>query len=229
MEALVTDDGKKMSGAVVEVYRDGKFVEKVLTDGKGRADIPMAVGGVYTITISGKNKITKKIEVNTKNVPADLSDPIYYPAEVNIFNKLDGLDYSILDKPIGKVSYSEEYGDFSADESHTKAVQASLKKLTKDYLAQKEKELLKEKENQRLYDIAIKIADKAFAEERWEEAEVEYKKAEQLMPIETYPSFQLAELKSKLIEVKKLNAKYDQAIAAAESAEKEKELCYSYF
>lgn len=223
MEALVTDDGKKMSGAVVEVFRNGKFVEKVLTDGKGRADIAMSAGFVYTITISGNGMITKKIEVDTKSTPTDLSEPLYYPAEVDIFNKVDGIDYSILNQPIGKIAFNPELGDFSADESHTKKVQSALKKMTQDYMAKKAQALAAAKGNKKLYDAAIKIADKAFAEEKWEEAEVDYKKAAEYMPLEMHPQFQLAELKTKLIEIRKLNAKYDQAIKAAEAAEKAKD------
>ncbi len=223
MEALVTDDGKKMSGAVIEVFKNGKFVEKVKTDGKGRADIPMDAGGVYTITISGEGKILKKIEVDTKNTPADLNEPLFYPAEVDIFDKVDGIDYSILNQPIGKITFDPEYGDFSADASHTKKVQSALKKMTDDYMTQKAEVLKNEKENQKLYDAAVKIADKAFANEKWEEAEVEYKKAAALMPTEMHPQFQLAELKTKLIEIRKKNEKYNQAIVAAEAAEKAKD------
>ena len=223
MEALVTDDGKKMSGAVIEVFKNGKFVEKVKTDGKGRAYIPMDAGGVYTITISGEGKILKKIEVDTKNTPADLNEPLFYPAEVDIFDKVDGIDYSILNQPIGKITFDPEYGDFSADASHTKKVQSALKKMTDDYMTQKAEVLKNEKENQKLYDAAVKIADKAFANEKWEEAEVEYKKAAALMPTEMHPQFQLAELKTKLIEIRKKNEKYNQAIVAAEAAEKAKD------
>ncbi|MCB0803482.1 MAG: hypothetical protein KDB74_10315 [Flavobacteriales bacterium] len=224
MEMIVTDDGKKMSGAEIQVFRDGRFVEKVLTDGKGRADIPMDKGGVYTISISGNGMVTKKIEVNTKNTPGDLTEPIIYPAEVDIFPKLEGLNYNILNQPIGKIAFNSEYGDFSADEGHTKQMQSELKKLTENYIAKKAQEASNEKEKQKQYDEAIKIADKAFAAEEWEKAEAEYKKAAAILPVETYPSFQLAELKTKLIAIRKGNERYDQAMQAAKQAESAKDI-----
>lgn len=218
MELLITDDGRKMNGAEIQVYRNGQFVEKVLTDAKGRADIPMSPDGVYTISVSGKNMITKKIEVNTKGV-SGITETIYYPAEVDIFPKLDGLNYDILREPIGKVAFDPGAGDFRADADYTKQRQRALQQLTEDYIAKKEEEAAKAKENQKLYDEAIKVADKAFNSQDWELAEKEYKKAAALMPIETYPSFQLAELETKLIKIRATNEKYDKAMAAAQSAE----------
>ena len=220
MEMVVTEDGKKRGGAEVNVYRDGQFVEKVLTDDRGLADIPMKPGGVYTIEIGGnQGLIKKKLEINTKNVPAeDLSGETFFPAEVDIFKKLDGLDYNILNKPIGKIMYDPSIAGFDADRGYTKQMKSQLEELQENYLAKKEEEAKREEQKQELYDEAIKKADKALKSEQWEEAEKYYKEAAELMPIETYPTFQLAELETKLIKIRETNERYDDAIGKAEAA-----------
>jgi len=225
MEFKVTDEGARLPAAEINVFRDGKFVEKVYTDGKGNADIPMDPGGIYTIEIGGSDGfVKKKLEVNTKSVPAGAAEgDQFLPAEVELFQKIEGLDYHVLDEPIGKFLYSEDFGGFDVDLDYTKQRKKALDQLEKDFLAQKAKEAESQKERERQYAEAIKIADKAFATEDWEKAEQEYLRAEKLNPLETYPSFQLAELKSKLIELREVNKKYDEAIQKADAADAAKD------
>lgn len=221
MELQVTDEGKSLSGAEIQVYRNGSLKETVLTDGKGKADIPMDPNGEYTIEVGGNHgMIKKKISVSTKGVPPDKAKgDIFYPAEVELFKKLDGMDMSILDKPIGKIFYDPEYGDFGVDRKHTEQVQKKLEELKDDYLAKKDREEKLQKEKKKEYDQLIKVADKAFSKEEWEAAKKAYEKAAELIPMETYPSFQLAELETKIIKINETDKKYDEAIAKAEAAE----------
>jgi len=219
LEVVVTDEGKRMSGAEIKVYKGGTLVETVLTNSKGEADIPMNPNGDYSIEIGGnKGVIKKKLSVNTNNVPAGAAKgDQYFPAEVDLFKKVEGLDYEILEKPIGKILYDPDVG-FDVDVAYTKHQKSALDKLQKEFLAQKAKEAADGKEKKKQYDAAVKIADKAFADEKWETAEEYYKKANAILPEELHPSFQLAELNSKLIEIRELNKKYDAAIAKADAA-----------
>ena len=222
MEMAVTDEGKKMAGAEIKVYKNGSLVETVLTDGKGLADIPCDPNAIYTIEVGGnKGLVKKKIEVNTKGVaPEGAKGDVFFPATVELFKKIEGMDISILDKPIGKIRYDPEYGDFDSDAAYTKSVQKQLADLEKDFLAKKAADQAKKANAQKEYDAAIKIADKAFASEDWEKAAEQYRIAEKVNPdpLETYPSFQLAELKTKLIKIDADNKRYNEAIAKAEAA-----------
>ena len=222
MEMAVTDEGKKMAGAEIKVYKNGSLVETVLTDGKGLADIPCDPNAIYTIEVGGnKGLVKKKIEVNTKGVaPEGAKGDVFFPATVELFKKIEGMDISILDKPIGKIRYDPEYGDFDSDAAYTKSVQKQLADLEKDFLAKKAADQAKKANAQKEYDVAIKIADKAFASEDWEKAAEQYRIAEKVNPdpLETYPSFQLAELKTKLIKIDADNKRYNEAIAKAEAA-----------
>lgn len=219
MELTVTNDGKRMDGAVVELRKGGSLVKSFKTDSRGDVDVPLDPNGNYEISISGNGMIKKKIAVNTQGVPPeDLKGEYYFPAEVDIFPKLEGLDYKVLDQPIGKIGYVAKNQSFDADLDYTKQRKAALDKLQADYLDQKEREAELAAQKQKEYDAAIKAADKAFSQEQWELAEKEYKKAAELKPIETYPSFQLAELETKLIKLREAAKNYDEAIRLADQA-----------
>lgn len=219
MEMVVTNDGKKMEGATVEVRKNGSLVKSYTTDSKGAIDVPVGPNGIYELSISGPGLIKKKLEVNTTNVPPDMiKGNAYFSPTVDIFPKVEGLDFKILDEPIGKVKYDPEFGGFEADLDYTKRQKAALDKLQSDYEKQKANEAKMQAQKQKDYDAAIKLADKAYNSEQWEVAEAEYKKAAAILPIETYPSFQLAELETKLIKIRETNAKYDEAIQLADAA-----------
>jgi len=224
MEITVTNDGKKMDGATVELRKGGALVKTLKTDGRGDVDVPLDPDGDYVISITGNGLINKKIAVNTKGVPPeDLEGQYYFPAEVDIFPKLEGLDYKVLEQPIGKIGYIASDQSFDADIGYTRQRKAALDKLQSDYLDKKEKEAELAAQKQEQYDAAIKAADKAFNDEEWELAEQEYKRAAELKPIETYPSFQLAELETKLIKIREANKKYNEAIKLADQAAAEKD------
>ncbi|MBL4707631.1 MAG: hypothetical protein JKY48_04235 [Flavobacteriales bacterium] len=222
MEMIVTDNGKKLPGAQIKVFKNGSLVETLLTDAKGLADIPMDPNGNYSIEIGGnKGLIKKKLSVNTNNVPAEgAKGDVFFPAEVKLFKKLEGMDVSILEKPIGKIVYDPDYGEFDADPRYTKTIQKQFQQLEKDFLAQQAAAAANTLNAQKKYDAAIKIADKAFSDENWEKASEQYKIAEKVNPdpLETYPSFQLAELQTKLIKIKADNKRYDNAISKADAA-----------
>lgn len=224
MEMVVTNDGRKMDGATIELRKNGSLVKTFTTDAKGNVDVPLDPNGDYEISISGNGMIKKKLAINTSGVPAeDIKGTAYFPAEVDIFPKIDGLDLKILDEPIGKIRYDAAVGGFDADLDYTRKRKAALDKIAQDYQKQKANEAKEQAAKQKEYDAAIKLADKAYSSEKWEEAEREYKRAAEIMPIETYPSFQLAELETKLIKIRETNAKYDQAIKLADAAAAKKD------
>jgi len=219
MEITVTNDGKRMDGATVEVRKGGTLVKTYKTDSRGDIDVPLDPDGDYEIAVTGNGMVKKNIAINTKGVPPeDLKGEYYFPAEVDIFPKLEGLNYKVLDEPIGKIGYDPDNQSFDADLAYTKQRKAALDKLQADYLAQKAKEAELAEQKQKEYDAAIKAADKAFNDEKWVEAEKEYKRAAELKPIETYPSFQLAELETKLIKLREATKNYNEAIKLADAA-----------
>ena len=218
LEMVVTEEGRPTSGAEVNLYKDGSFVKKVYSGSKGVVELKLEPNGIYRVDIGGSdNFVKKKLQINTKDVPTEaFTQDTYFPAEVDIFRKLKGLDYNVLNDPIGKIAYDTKTENFEVDRAYTVQMQLKLKALEDSHLAE-----MKKIEAQ--YKNVIREADKAFKSQEWELAKEKYEKATELKPLETYPSFQLAELKTKLIEINKTNQRYDEAIAEGDAAVKEKD------
>ena len=89
LEAVVTEDGRKLPNASVTVYKNGTKVETVNTDAKGKATLTLDAGANYMVTFSSMGMITKKLNLDTRNVPPeDGGQDFFFPAEVDIFQKI---------------------------------------------------------------------------------------------------------------------------------------------
>ncbi len=220
LEAVVTEDGSKMSNAIVTVIKNGKTVETIKSDSRGKVNVNLDPDADYNILFSGEGMISKKLNINTFGVPPEDAGEsnFYFPADVDIFKKIPGLDLKILDQPIGKIRYNKSIANFDADLDYTKQMKAALDKLQKDYERKKAEDAANAAENKKIYDAAVKIADKLFAEANWREAKTQYEIAQKALPEELHPSFQLAEIQSKLIKEDQLNGKYKAAMDQANAA-----------
>src|SRR5690606_10761788 len=204
--------------------KNGKLSETLKTDNKGTIDVPLLPDAVYIISISGPGYIDKKLEIDTRNVnPEDMgSGDIFYPAEVDIFKKIEGLNLDILDEPIGKIWYDDKFGGFTYNKDYTLQRQAALSALKESYLKKKEEEKNKLLKSKELYAEAIKKGDKAFKEENWEVAKAEYEKAQTLDPFETYSTDQLGAIATKLVKRSADEENYKAAIMKGDAALKGK-------
>lgn len=220
MDLIVTDEGKKLQGANVSVIQNGTTVSTYTTDSKGQVDVPIPHDGVYILDVTYPGFIHKKLEIDTRNVNQEEvgDEDIFYRADVELFRKIEGLNLDILNKPIGQIWYDAEFGGFTYNREYTLSKQAALAELKENYLKKKEEEAKRKEEIKKQYEEAIKKADDAFEAGKWEEAKQFYLKAQELDPSNTYPSFQLGEISSKLIEKNANQAKYESAISLADAA-----------
>lgn len=220
MDLVVTDEGRKLEGAEVSVIQNGSTVKTYTTDSKGQIDVPIPQDGIYILDVTYPGFIHKKLEIDTRNVNQEEvgDEEIYYRADVELFPKIEGLNLDILDEPIGQIWYDSEFGGFTYNREYTLSKQAALAELKENYLKKKEEEAERQEEIKKQYEEAIKKADNAFKNGKWEEAKQYYLKAQELDPSNTYPSFQLGEISSNLIEKNANQEKYESAISSADAA-----------
>ncbi|MBI3511210.1 MAG: hypothetical protein HY064_11145, partial [Bacteroidetes bacterium] len=200
-------------GAVVNVYAGSTLVASptISSNGKFKVDTPPNSDYILTITKSGY--ITKKIEINTYNVPQVRTEGAFgeYDVEIELFKMYPGLDYSCLDQPIARIVYNPapDVDDFDYDKVYLAKVQACIDNL---------KRLADEaKKRQKLYDDAIARADKAFSAKDWEGAKATYNEALGIIATEQYPKDQIAKCDDELNKQGADKKKYDDAIAAADA------------
>ena len=213
------ETNKRFEGVTVTVKRNGSVWKTLTSESSGKFQAMLEPDAVYVLEFSKPGHVTKRIEFSTKNVPPD--DAKYgfeFPMEMNLFEKMDGLDVSILNKPIAKVAFDPATGYMDYDPAYTKSIKNELDRLRDELAARKKALEAERKQKQKDYDEAIAEADKAFNTEKWAEAKPYYEKAAKIFPTETYPLFQLGQISDKLAATEEANKRYNTAIAEADKA-----------
>ena len=218
------ETNKRMAGATITIKRNGVVWKTVLVDAKGRFDVPLLPGAIYLIEVSKPMHVTKRVEISTENVPPeDAKLGFDIPFDISLFEKMDGLDVSILDKPIGKIRFDPDAGYIISDAAYAKSIKAELDRLKKELAERLKAEEENKKQNQKSYDAAILAADKAFNAGEFEGAIPLYEKAAKIFPKETYPEFQLGDISDKLRGRLEADKRYKSTIVKADVAFKARE------
>jgi len=214
---------KRFEGVTITIKKNGAVWKTLTSESTGKFQAALEPDGVYLIEFSRPGHVTKRIEFSTKNVPPD--DAKYgfeFPMEMNLFEKMDGLDVSILNKPIAKVAFNPATGYMDYDPEYTKQVKTELDRLKKELEERLKNQEAERKAKQGSYDKAIAAADKAFNAQQWQAAKPLYDEAAKIFPDESYPQFQLGIISDKLAGFEEANKRYNNAIAEADKAFGEK-------
>ena len=220
IKGKITDDLHPIVDANVIITQNSKIVNKLLTDATGHFNFTVPFGVDYLITVSKDEFVSKKFDINTNGIPPEKSSSNFkvIQADITLFKRMKGVDYSILDQPIIKYSYNAEDEVFDFDE---KLLQDMLNKI--ETIHETEDDItIKQKQEETVYKNIIKLADKAFSKEDWQSAIVKYQEANKINPKESYPLTQLDNI-TKLVSEKlalENKAKADKALADKALADK---------
>lgn len=210
---------KRFEGVTITVKKNGAVWKTLTSESSGKFNAALEPDAVYVLEFSKPGHVTKRIEFSTKNVPPD--DAKYgfeFPMEMNLFEKMDGLDVSILNKPIAKVAFDPATGYMDYDAAYTKSIKSELDRLKKELEEKLKQQEADRKAKQGDYDKAIAAADKLFNSEKWAEAKPFYDQAAKIFPDESYPLFQLGLISDKLAATAEADKRYNSAIEAADAA-----------
>jgi hypothetical protein len=223
VEGYVTDlKGNGMPGVSVAVNAGGKVINNILTDGTGKYSFDLPLNNDYVITVSKAGMASKKYAVSTRGVPEEKSTSKFSSVEASLtlFEKLDGVDYSLLNQPLNKYNYNPTKDNFEYDKNYLDQMLGGLQNL----MAAQQAELNKRKDLEANYQSAIKAGDKAFQKNDWQGAKASYQAALALKPNESWPKEQLAQIDKTIAELAALEKKKaDDAKKAQEEAAKKKQ------
>ena len=220
IKGKITDDLSAIVDANIIITQNSKLLNKLLTDATGHFSFSVPFGVDYLITVSKDEFVSKKFDINTNGIPPEKSSSNFkvIQADITLFKRMKGVDYSILDQPIIKYSYNAEDEVFDFDE---KLLQDMLSKI--EIIHETEDDItIKQKQEESAYKNTIKLADKAFSKEDWQSAIVKYQEANKINPKESYPLTQLDNI-TKLVSEKlaaENKAKADKALADKALADK---------
>ena len=126
-----------LDSVLITIFGNDVPMSKTWTNKKGKCSIKLPLDKNIRIQIFKKGFVAKSIAVNT-HVPAADRDIFSFSCDVDIFEEIEGLDVTILNSPIAKITYSPSLGSFQYDVSYTNKVNIELKKMYKKYYSLQE-------------------------------------------------------------------------------------------
>ncbi len=208
-------NSNSLSGVEVKAKAGGSTVESATTSSNGKYSMDLEIGKKYTIEFHKSGYASKKVIVNTSNIPledqkiAEEEGGFEMAVNMTLFEKVKGMDESVLDKPIGKARYNEEKVKMEWNFSYTSKVKKELKKERKNAI--RELEAKKKK-----YRKLMEKGGQAMEDRSYGQARDHYKEAAGIFPDKKKPKKKAEEAKKKLAEQKKKQERYEKLISAAD-------------
>ncbi|MBP9079175.1 MAG: hypothetical protein KBF80_02860 [Flavobacteriales bacterium] len=125
---------KKLDGITVTVFKDGAKLNSVVTSANGKYEFNLDYGYDYKILFEKQGVVGKNVSINTKGIPEDdRQGGLAMNVEMTLFKDIPGIDYTILNQPIGKSKYDASTGMLAWDLEYTEQMRAELGRLQKAY------------------------------------------------------------------------------------------------
>ncbi len=132
---------KKLDGITVTVFKDGAKLNSVVTSANGKYEFNLDFGYDYKILFEKPGIVGKNVAINTKGIPDDdRQGGLAMNVEMTLFKDIPGIDYTILNQPIGKSKYDPGTGMLAWDLEYTEQMRAELGRLQKAYDEQQKRE-----------------------------------------------------------------------------------------
>lgn len=201
-------DGKRLGDITISAWENGRKVDTYVTSGNGKYEFFLDLGREYEVKFEGKGLVAKKVYMDSRNIPEeDVGAGFSMNIEMSLFQEVEGLDVSVLDKPIGKANYNPNTGALEFDFAYTQEIKDELSRLMRDWERSSKEQLAeqaaKEKELKALeaeFDKLIASADKSYLNEKYQESVADYKEALKLKPDNPMALMKLNAAEEKLAE-----------------------------
>ena len=216
-----------MAGVSIKLTTNGQYANNVVSDGKGKYEIFLDFEKEYVVLYEKAGFVSKKIIVNTKEVPPDnrtkLAD-LY--VEMTLFKSEKDLEVGFLDNPIGKAQYMSQKNTIDWNMGYTAPIAQKLNAVLTAYQQQKKAKEEAEKLMKKQYAEAMKEGDNAFFKKDMENAKIFYQKATSLDPTQVDPKNRLELIDTaikKQVEAERLKKEEAERAAAEAKAKAEAE------
>lgn len=219
VDATVKDsDGGRLTGAYVNLYQDGNLINKVTAGRNGRFDLILDFGHEYVIEVGKTGFVSKRLYFNTHNVPEDEQAWGYEFGGfiVDLFREIDGVDFSVLDDPIGKVYYEARIQNFEYDRQYTKQLKEQIQQLEDAYKAKVRQNELLEKQLEEDFELAMRDGQLALEAKDFLTAKENFLAASSLKPDAPEPDKKIQEVETAIERESGTEEKYLAALASAD-------------
>ncbi len=132
---------KKLDGIIVTVFKDGAKHSSVVTSANGKYEFNLDFGYEYKLLFEKPGMVGKNVVIDTRGIPdEDRTGGLAMNMEMTLFQDIPGIDYSILQQPIGKSKYDPSTSMLAFDMAYTEQMRAELSRLEKEYNEKKKRE-----------------------------------------------------------------------------------------
>ncbi|MEX1131674.1 MAG: hypothetical protein WEC15_00480, partial [Flavobacteriales bacterium] len=132
---------KKIDGVTISVFKNGSKLMDVQTNASGKYDVNLDYGADYKLVYSKNGLVSKSIAMDTRNVPEeDRVGGHGFNLEMTLFNDLPGVDFTVLEQPIGKAKYYPDKSEVAWDIAYTEQIRNEVNRLMKEYDDSKKRE-----------------------------------------------------------------------------------------
>lgn len=170
---------KKMEGVRVTVKQNGQEYDAITTTSNGKYEFKVPLGYAYILTFAAESYVAKKIDINTKGVPAeDMVGGFQLNMDLSLFAYIEGFDTSILDQPIGKAAFDPIRNSVDFDFDYT----SRIKQLIDAEFARLAKQ---DKEMEKLiaeFNALVAKGDQAMSAKNYSEAVSKFEAALRVIP-----------------------------------------------
>ena len=142
VHGLVTDAGTRepLADVLVRVYKDGVKLQSFTTGANGHYAMALENGGEYVIRFSMQGRVTKCYAVDT-NGPSWENDGSMSDVEVEmtLFERVDGLDLSYFDMPMGMARFTPMTGFLAWNADYEARVKPEADRLYAEVVARRDR------------------------------------------------------------------------------------------
>ncbi|TXC81663.1 hypothetical protein [Luteibaculum oceani] len=124
---------KKLTDVKVILVEDGNTKTTYVTTLNGKFELDLDFDHDYDIRFVKDGYVAKFININTKNVPDENKVGGFgFDLDMSLFEEIDGINFDILKKPIGKASFVPAAGELGFDFEYTRSIQAEIARLKRE-------------------------------------------------------------------------------------------------
>ncbi len=132
---------KKLDGITVTVFKDGAKLSSVVTSANGKYEFNLDYGYEYKLLFDKPGMVGKNVVINTRAIPEDERvGGLAMNVEMTLFQEIPGIDFSLLQQPIGKSKFDPATNMLAWDLEYTEQMRAELSRLQKEYDDKKKRE-----------------------------------------------------------------------------------------
>ena len=209
-----------LRNAQVKVFESGNPIDSMLTDSLGKTSMELPFGGNYLLEFSRPDYVTKKLEIDTRDMPAEDKEYGYDLGrfQMRLFRKVEGMNLEAYEKPVARYVYSPTTRLFIVEKKFTRKRAKDLEPIQEQNQALIEDLLQEEASVQADYEAAIRDGDIEFKNRDYASAIEYYKEAQKFKPNAEYPRSQIVRVNKERKAYAENKKRYDLLILQGDNA-----------